>query len=103
MQDSPTKVMEDNAACIYSSMDAELMNSRSKHINTRIFKPKEFVKDQIMVLAKIASEAQAADNLSKPLPLVGIELDCDIMSTLGIMSCFVICTLIRVGVCPLVM
>ena len=74
--------MEDNAACIYSSMDAKPMNPRSKHwhIDTRIFKLKEFVKDKIMVLSKIATEAQVADNLTKPLPLVGIQLARDIMS-----------------------
>jgi hypothetical protein len=80
VQDALTKVMEDNAACIYSSMDAKPMNLRSKHIDTRIFKLKEFVKDKIMVLSKIATEAQVADNLTKPLPLVGIQLARDIMS-----------------------
>jgi hypothetical protein len=80
VQVSPTKVMEDNAACIYSSMDAKPMNPRSKHIDTRIFKLKEFVKDKIMVLSKIATEAQVADNLTKPLPLVGVQLARDIMS-----------------------
>jgi hypothetical protein len=50
VQASPTRIMEDNAACIYSSMDAKPMNPRSKHIDTRVFKLKEFVKDRIMIL-----------------------------------------------------
>jgi hypothetical protein len=79
-QVSATKVMEDNAACIYSSMDSKQMNPRSKHIDTRIFKLKEFVKDGIMVLSKIGTENQVADNLTKPLPLVGVKLARDIMS-----------------------
>ena len=83
-QASPTKVMEDNAACIYSSMDAKPMNPRSKHIDTRIFKLKEFVKDGIMVLTKIESENQVADNLTKPLPLAGVRLARDIMSGAGL-------------------
>jgi hypothetical protein len=80
VQDAQTKVMEDNAACICSPVDAKPMNPRSKHIDTRIFKLKEFVKDKIMVLSKIATETQVADNLTKLLPLVGIQLARDIMS-----------------------
>ncbi len=56
------------------------MNPRSKHIDTRIFKLKEFVRDGIMTLYKIATEEQVADNLTKPLHLVGVRLARDIMS-----------------------
>jgi hypothetical protein len=80
LQKAATKVMEDNAACIYSSMDSKPMNPRSKHIDTRIFKLKEFVRDGIMTLHKIATEEQVADNLTKPLHLVGVRLARDIMS-----------------------
>lgn len=85
-QDAATKVMEDNAACIYSSMDTKPMNPRSKHIDTRVWKLKEFVKDKIMVLVKIDSEKQVADNLTKPLPVVGVQMAREIMSGAGCVS-----------------
>jgi hypothetical protein len=75
-QDRPTAVFEDNAACIYSSMDDKPMNLRSKHI----FKLKEFVKDGIMTVVKVESEKQVADNLTKPLPKAGVMLARGIMS-----------------------
>ncbi len=75
---------EDNAACIYSSMDAKPMNPRSKHIDTRVFKLKELVKDRIMILTKIDSENQVADNLTKPLQLACVRLARDIMSGAGL-------------------
>ena len=56
------------------------MNPRSKHIDIRVFKLKEFVKDGIMTLAKIESDKQVADNLTKPLPKVGVRLARGIMS-----------------------
>jgi hypothetical protein len=67
-QDRPSAVFEDNAACIYSSMDNKPMNPRSKHIDIWVFKLKEFVKDCIMTLVKVESEKQVADNLTKVLP-----------------------------------
>ena len=75
--------MEDNAARIYSSMDNKPMNPRSKHIDTRVFKLKEFVKDGIMVLVKVDSEKQVADNLTKPLPVVGVQMAREDMSGAG--------------------
>jgi hypothetical protein len=79
-QPESTKVFEDNAACIYSSMDSKPMNPRSKHIDTRIFKLKEFVKDGIMTLVKVESERQVADNLTKPLHKPGVVFARDVMS-----------------------
>ncbi len=35
----------------------------------------------MMVLSKIGPEDQVADNLTKPLPLVGVKLARDIMSS----------------------
>jgi hypothetical protein len=72
--------MEDNAACIYLWMDSKPMNPRSKHTDTQIFKLKEFVRDGIMILTKIESENQEADNLTKPLPLVSVKLASGVMS-----------------------
>ncbi len=62
VQASPTRIMEDNAACFYLSIDAKPMNPRSKHIDTQVFKLKEFAKDWIMILTKIDSENQVADD-----------------------------------------
>ena len=85
-QHGPTKVMEDNAACIYSSMDNKPMNPRSKHIDTRVFKLKEFVKEGIMTLVKIGTDKQVADNLTKPLHHVGVEMAREVMSGAGIVD-----------------
>jgi hypothetical protein len=79
-QAKPTKVFEDNAACIYSSMDSKPMNPRSKHIDTRVFKLKEFVKDGILTLVKVESERQVADNMTKPLHKPGVTFARDVMS-----------------------
>ena len=78
-QDRPSAIFEDNAACIYSSQDNKPMNPRSKHIDIRVFKLKELVKDGIMLLVKIESEKQVADNLTKPLPKAGVSLARGIM------------------------
>lgn len=56
------------------------MNQRSKHINTRVFKLKEFVVAGVMGSVKIESEQQVADNLTKPPPKAGVELARGIMS-----------------------
>jgi hypothetical protein len=61
-------------------MDNKPMNPRSKHIDTRVFKLKEFVKDGIMKLVKIETERQVADNLTKPLHRQGVEFARGIMS-----------------------
>jgi hypothetical protein len=61
-------------------MDNKPMNPRSKHIDIRVFKLKEFVKDGIMTLVKVESEKQVADNLTKPLPKAGVMLARGIMS-----------------------
>ena len=82
-QGASTKIMEDNAACIYSSMDNKPMNPRSKHIDTRVFKLKEFVRDGIMTLVKIGTDKQVADNLTKPLHHVGVEMARSVMSGAG--------------------
>lgn len=68
VQDAPTVLFEDNAACIYSSDPDRPMNSRSKHIDTRVFKLRELVGDKVLQLVKISSGEQLADNLTKGLP-----------------------------------
>ena len=79
-QEHPTTMFEDNAGCIYSSEADRPMNPCSKHIDTRIFKLKEFVKEGTLKLVKVSSQRQVADNLTKPLHKVGVEMARAIMS-----------------------
>lgn len=73
-QTVPTKIFEDNAACIHSAYSAEQFRPRSKHIDTRVFKLKEFVKDGILSLEKVCSAGNVADCLTKALPKEQVEL-----------------------------
>ena len=66
-QTEPTILFEDNAACIISSKTNQPMQPRSKHIDVRIFKLKEFVQDKVLTLEKVASIDNIADCLTKPL------------------------------------
>ena len=79
-QGEPTQLFEDNAGCIYSSEADRPMNPCSKHIDTRLFKLKEFVQDGTLKLVKIATTRQIADNLTKPLHAPGIEMARAVMS-----------------------
>ena len=56
------------------------MNPCSKHINIRVFKLKEFVQEGTLKLVKVASERQVADNLTKALHKVGVDMARSIMS-----------------------
>ena len=73
-QPGPTQLYEDNMACIYASKNDKAMGSRSKHIDTRIFRLRQLVEDGEIELIKVDSELQVADNLTKALPKVGVEL-----------------------------
>jgi hypothetical protein len=44
------------------------MQSRTKHIDLRIFKLRDFVENGVLNLVKVESEFQVADNFTKPLP-----------------------------------
>jgi hypothetical protein len=79
-QPVPTTLLEDSAACIYSSEADRPMNPCSKHIDIRVFKLKEFVSEGILKLVKVASVCQVADNLTKPLHKEGVEMARGIMS-----------------------
>jgi hypothetical protein len=79
-QSEQTSLLEDNTACIYSSEVDRPMNPCSKHIETRVFKLKEFVSEGTLKLVKVASVRQVADNLTKPLAAPGIEMARGIMS-----------------------
>ena len=66
-QPSPTIVHEDNMACIYLSRKDGQIN-RAKHIDTRVHRLRELVRDGIMTLVKIATSDQIADAFTKGLP-----------------------------------
>ena len=73
-QAQPTQLFEDNAACIYSAMNYKTpLNQRSKHIDTRVFKLREFVEEGVLVLSKVSSFANVADCLTKSLPREVVE------------------------------
>ena len=72
-QKQPTKIFEDNAACIHSSKDNKQFGPRSKHIDVRVFKLREFVADKILTLEKVCTSANVADCLTKALPRELVE------------------------------
>lgn len=51
-QEGPTVLFEDNAACIHVATNQRSMNPRSKHIDVRVFKLKEFVEDGVLQLTR---------------------------------------------------
>ena len=67
-QTSPTTLYEDNAACIYSSDPDRPMSNRSKHIDTRVYRLRDLVRDGVLQLVKVESGGQMADGLTKAMP-----------------------------------
>jgi len=63
----PTSLREDNAACIFMAHGVGVLK-RAKHIDVRVFKLRELVRDGILVLTKVATDFQVADILTKALP-----------------------------------
>jgi hypothetical protein len=63
-QNTSTKVAEDNVACIYMSKSSS-MHNKSKHIDVRVYKLREFVGRGDMELYHVASADQTADALTK--------------------------------------
>ena len=72
-QAEPTVLFEDNAACILASRENSLMQPRSKHIDTRIFKLKEFVAEKVLDLQKVSSIDNVADCMTKALSRPSVE------------------------------
>ena len=71
-QRSPTVLFEDNAACIYSSDPDRPMSSRSKHIDTRVYRLRDLVRDGVLKLVKVGTGEQMADGMTKALPAPAI-------------------------------
>jgi hypothetical protein len=72
-QELPTKIFEDNAACIHSSNETKAFGPRSKHIDVCMFKLREFVQDKILVLEKVHTAGNVANCLTKALPKDVVE------------------------------
>ena len=69
---APTILQEDNAACIYMAHGVGALK-RAKHIDVRIFKLRELVREGILVLTKVMTDYQVADILTKALPTVSFQ------------------------------
>ena len=78
-QTGPTTLYEDNAACIWTATNGTPFGQKSKHIDTRVFKLREFVTDGVLRLAKVASEGNIADCLTKSLDKDLVNLARDTM------------------------
>jgi hypothetical protein len=59
-QTKPTVVFEDNAACIYVATTTKPFSQRAKHIDTRIFKLREYVETGEIELQKVATQRTAS-------------------------------------------
>jgi len=79
-QKSPTVLFEDNAACIYSSDPDRPVSSRSKHINTHVYRLRDLVRDGVLKLFKIETSEQMADGLTKALPAPAVAAFGSLMS-----------------------
>jgi hypothetical protein len=73
-QVKPTVVFEDNAACIYAATNNKPFGQRAKHIDTRIFKLREYVESGDIELQKVTSQSNVADCLTKALPRETVEI-----------------------------
>ena len=64
---APSPVAEDNVACIHMSCSSAMYH-KSKHIDVRVYRLREFVQDGVLELYHVPSADQAADCLTKSLP-----------------------------------
>jgi hypothetical protein len=79
-QTEPMILFEDNAACIYAaSNNSGALNQRSKHIDTSIFKLREFVEEGILKLVKVNSASNVADCMTKSLAREPVNMALDYM------------------------
>jgi hypothetical protein len=73
-QAEPTVLFEDNAACIFAATNGQDFGQRAKHIDTRIFKLKQYIEDNEVELQKVVSQSNVADCLTKALPREKVEI-----------------------------
>ena len=70
----PTKIAQDNNACIYLVKGAGMYN-RAKHIDTRVYRVRELASgdNPEVRLFKISGDQQPSDVLTKGLPRIAFE------------------------------
>ena len=67
-------MFEDKAVCIYTATNPNKpFGQRSKHIDTRVFKLREYVENGTLELKKICSAGNVADCLTKALAREQVE------------------------------
>ena len=73
-QMEPTKIAQDNNACIYLVKGAGMYN-RAKHIDTRVYRVRELASgdNPEVRLFKISGDQQPSDVLTKGLPRIAFE------------------------------
>jgi len=54
------------AACIYASDLDRPLGTRSKHIDTCVYRLRDLVRDKVLSLVKIVTGEQMADGLTRP-------------------------------------
>ncbi len=74
LQTKPTVVFEDNAACIYAATSQKPFGQRAKHIDTSLFKLREYVETQEIELQKVTSQSNVSDCLTKALSREQVEV-----------------------------
>jgi hypothetical protein len=65
-QSGQSPVAEDNIACIYMSKTSSMYH-KSKHIDVRVYRLREFVQDGVVTLYHVPTGEQVADALTKSL------------------------------------
>jgi hypothetical protein len=69
IQDQPTVVFEDNAACIRQMSSGFIKADRTKHISPHIFTySQDLIENRQLEIRKVESEHNIADMLTKALP-----------------------------------
>jgi len=66
-QVGPTPLGEDNVACIHMSKSSAMYH-KAKHIDVRVYKLREFVREKVMQCYYIPTADQVADALTKSIP-----------------------------------
>ena len=67
-QTKPTVIFEDNQACITIANNAGSLQSRTKHLDLKVYKIRELIQQGDVVLQYCITQRQVADILTKLLP-----------------------------------
>jgi len=78
-QVGPTPIGEDNMAAIYMSKSSAMYH-KVKHVDVKVYKLREFVRDGFMKLYYIKTGDQVADGLTKSIPSPAFLKHCRVMA-----------------------